>query len=398
MRKRGMSKRSQAGVITVVVLILIVLAAIIIVYNVVMGILKKSSSEVSLDNFLVDGELEYYLPLTEAFVKIKRGNQNTNISGVKILFTDEDGTTHYNLTNIVPSPLETKKYRIAKADLLPATGDTWNFGKVKSISFFYIVNNKTSREIDKKEINEMNKSQAYGDECWYTDTDGDKYGTGSSNCKSPVPTGNYALVGGDCLDSNNAAYPGATEDCSNGVDNNCNDKIDDCSGNYYFASATKGGLMKTSGTFTPATGDSISLSLGFSFDFYGTTIPGTTNIIFCKSGKLLLPPMTATNCDVASTLDNLKSRKTIMPFGTSDSEEISDYKYQKNSDYVIFQLATSAGSLSEVILYNDGKIEFAYSGDISGVQVGISNGDNNKYTQKTLGGSISNDYTLTYTP
>src|SRR5690606_12223600 len=37
----------------------------------------------------------------------------------------------------------------------------------------------------------------------------------------------YVLVGGDCDDENDTVYPGATEICYDGLDNDCNGTIDD---------------------------------------------------------------------------------------------------------------------------------------------------------------------------
>jgi hypothetical protein len=56
---------------------------------------------------------------------------------------------------------------------------------------------------------------------YFTDADGDTYGVGvaQSLCSDPGP--GYAILIGDCDDSNPAAYPGATEIANNGVDENC---------------------------------------------------------------------------------------------------------------------------------------------------------------------------------
>jgi hypothetical protein len=60
---------------------------------------------------------------------------------------------------------------------------------------------------------------------YYTDADGDTYGTGAAQSLCSNPGVGFATVDGDCDDSNANAYPGATEIADNGVDENC-DLID----------------------------------------------------------------------------------------------------------------------------------------------------------------------------
>ncbi len=70
---------------------------------------------------------------------------------------------------------------------------------------------------------------------WYLNADGDSYYASiQSACSSPgsgwtsvIPSGG----GGDCNDNNATRYPGATEICGNGADDNCNGTIDEgCGG------------------------------------------------------------------------------------------------------------------------------------------------------------------------
>jgi Putative metal-binding motif/Secretion system C-terminal sorting domain len=63
---------------------------------------------------------------------------------------------------------------------------------------------------------------------YYEDLDGDEYGTSANtliSCSTTPPDG-YATVTGDCNDQNDNIYPNATELCD-GIDNNCNNAIDD---------------------------------------------------------------------------------------------------------------------------------------------------------------------------
>jgi hypothetical protein len=61
---------------------------------------------------------------------------------------------------------------------------------------------------------------------FFHDGDGDGFGDSGATVQAcSLPTG-YALVGGDCDDSNSAIHPGATEIC-NGLDDDCNGENDE---------------------------------------------------------------------------------------------------------------------------------------------------------------------------
>ncbi len=62
---------------------------------------------------------------------------------------------------------------------------------------------------------------------WYSDADHDGFGAGSfTECDQPPDT---STVGGDCDDADSTAYPLAPELCD-GVDNNCDGRIDEAAG------------------------------------------------------------------------------------------------------------------------------------------------------------------------
>ena len=60
---------------------------------------------------------------------------------------------------------------------------------------------------------------------WYLDSDGDTYGDGVPITDCQSPGAGYVLQGGDCDDGNAAVNPGATEAC-NGVDDDCDELVD----------------------------------------------------------------------------------------------------------------------------------------------------------------------------
>jgi hypothetical protein len=56
---------------------------------------------------------------------------------------------------------------------------------------------------------------------YYLDSDADGYGDSDVYSSCSNPGSDYVLVTGDCDDNNSSVYPGATEVCGNGVDDNC---------------------------------------------------------------------------------------------------------------------------------------------------------------------------------
>ncbi|HSK13814.1 MAG TPA: MopE-related protein, partial [Phnomibacter sp.] len=62
---------------------------------------------------------------------------------------------------------------------------------------------------------------------WYTDADGDGYGSGTGQALCDHLGTGWSLQGGDCDDNNNNIYPGASEICGNGIDDNCQGQIDE---------------------------------------------------------------------------------------------------------------------------------------------------------------------------
>jgi len=64
---------------------------------------------------------------------------------------------------------------------------------------------------------------------WYCDGDGDGYMNSSvsgSGAPGDMPPECQLGQGNDCNDTNAAVNPGATEDCTNGIDDNCNNLVD----------------------------------------------------------------------------------------------------------------------------------------------------------------------------
>jgi hypothetical protein len=67
---------------------------------------------------------------------------------------------------------------------------------------------------------------------YFRDADGDGYGDWTDFVVTTSPPAGYILNGGDCDDTNGAIHPGATEIC-NGVDDNCDEGIDEGCTTYY---------------------------------------------------------------------------------------------------------------------------------------------------------------------
>jgi hypothetical protein len=89
---------------------------------------------------------------------------------------------------------------------------------------------------------------------WYADLDGDGYGSFIyvTQCSDPLVAG-IVILGGDCNDANASVYPGGSEICANGIDDDCDGFVDEgCvpgPANDQFASAVN---VSLSGVAYPA--------------------------------------------------------------------------------------------------------------------------------------------------
>ncbi|MBI5056440.1 MAG: putative metal-binding motif-containing protein [Nitrospirae bacterium] len=80
---------------------------------------------------------------------------------------------------------------------------------------------------------------------YYQDADGDGYGSPSDPAQSCTQPAGYVTNNSDCIDSNAAAHPGASDDNCNGVDENCSGTADE---GYAPASTTCGiGICASTG-------------------------------------------------------------------------------------------------------------------------------------------------------
>ena len=78
-------------------------------------------------------------------------------------------------------------------------------------------------------LNSCNKDEDCTKQTWYNDTDGDGFGDPNSSQKFCTQPAGYVLDNTDFDDTNITAYPDADEICDDGIDNNGNGDIDECS-------------------------------------------------------------------------------------------------------------------------------------------------------------------------
>ncbi len=66
-----------------------------------------------------------------------------------------------------------------------------------------------------------------GAQTFWLDSDSDGWGDDNNPVQACFQPGGYAWSGGDCDDTEPSVFPGAPEDCSDGLDNDCNGFVDD---------------------------------------------------------------------------------------------------------------------------------------------------------------------------
>lgn len=82
---------------------------------------------------------------------------------------------------------------------------------------------------------------------WFVDPDGDGYGSGPGECQCSAGFGYDGASPGDCDEADAARHPAAGEACD-GVDNDCNDVIDDGATTVFYVDADGDGYGGTSGS------------------------------------------------------------------------------------------------------------------------------------------------------
>jgi hypothetical protein len=326
------SVKAQASIITIVLIILVSLVAVIIVWNVVNGVMKKSTSQVDVDSFALKGEVAYSLSSdkSSADVSVFRpaGGSSVSVSGIKLVFEDTDGLLHiYEDYSIYPGELETKFYSIKSTDLNPRLD---SFSKLKKISLYYVYikdgknvttgieittstkpapNNVTNPnnpptntynpvvcnatfDIDGDHYGNAssgclgldcndNNNRAWVNMSLYADIDSDGYGFGSQMVyclNGTVPFGN-STIGDDCNDTSSVQRPNATEILNNELDENC-DGYGDINSCMTLRSSNKAYKLTDNILNVPADSNCIEFSTGtnITLDLNDKSIVGTCRI------------------------------------------------------------------------------------------------------------------------
>ncbi len=102
-------------------------------------------------------------------------------------------------------------------------GDASNSTQACSVPNGYVV--------DATDCNDNNADE-YPGQIWHKDADGDGYGDGTSQATCSRPTDHFLTseltqTSGDCNDNDAAINPAASETCGDGIDNNCDNQIDE---------------------------------------------------------------------------------------------------------------------------------------------------------------------------
>jgi hypothetical protein len=145
---------------------------------------------------------------------------------------------------------------------------------------------------------------------WYADQDHDGYGSNENDSSAYLPPLGYVALSGDCNDQDGLINPASQELC-NGLDENCNQVIDD---NAVAVTVTPAGTVasceNTLVTFTAA-GDGIS-----SYQWFrnGSLVPGQTNSTYStKTGTSVFVQVSVANGCSGQSEEVTIIRNTVPP-------------------------------------------------------------------------------------
>jgi flagellin-like protein len=120
MKKRGIGKKSQSGIITSVLLILIILVSIVIVSNVAHYLINRSSSQISADVFTtqIDIPLAKLYLTGGAQVQAHRKTGPGALTALTFIFEKKSGETKTIIrTTNLPNEMDTRTYNFNSTEL-----------------------------------------------------------------------------------------------------------------------------------------------------------------------------------------------------------------------------------------------------------------------------------------
>ncbi|MFA5856005.1 MAG: hypothetical protein WC867_01505 [Candidatus Pacearchaeota archaeon] len=170
MNKRGLS---MFGVTILLLIIIIIIAIFYNLTNYVIETKKPTNKTIVEDNESVPdpinitiNDMNYYLPNQFAAIKVRRGYNEANITGVLITFDDDSKDSYVYQSNNYPEIAETREYIILKDELIPEVPEGWSFYNVTSIYLrFMMGSGKASRIIYNIQVNKDRISENFGEKC-----------------------------------------------------------------------------------------------------------------------------------------------------------------------------------------------------------------------------------------
>ncbi|MFT4979249.1 MAG: hypothetical protein ACI8S6_005159, partial [Myxococcota bacterium] len=234
---------------------------------------------------------------------------------------------------------------------------------------------------------------------WYADGDGDGYGNSASSTVGCTPPPGFIAQASDCDDSNAAANPGADEICD-GIDNDCNDEIDDDPvdvATWYLDADSDGYGDSTKVVEGCSPGTGWLTTDGDCDDTTAAIYPGAAEV--CGDGLVNACEATLTEaraaCAWSSVLDEGDADVVIAPFGSGGQPGWSVAAGDINGDGQGDLLIGAPGDDSTWMMFGPVTAdrdfttsESLYNGD-AGLAVQLADADGDGYDDMLIGGGDS---------